>query len=347
MEGFRKIGFWQTAHLGDALLSLPVLSALKARFPEAQLHFFVRDGLQGLFADQPELARVYGFAKRGRDKSLLSSIRFGQKLGKQGFDLWISAHTSLRSAIVAYLAGSPRRIGYDSPWFNRLAYTDAVPRRFAELAEIERLFELVRPLGIAPPIPEPRLTLPKAAQEAAAGLWKRHDLAGRTVLGLHPGSTWPTKRWPAERFGAVARFAARSGARVLVFGGQAERRLAAEVVAAAGGEQGGLVLDLAGQMSLPELAAVIGRLSVFLCNDSGPMHLAWIQGVPLVALFGPTTRGLGFFPRGAGSAVLEIDLPCRPCGLHGHASCPLHHHDCLRLIQPERVWTTLAPRLGP
>ena len=78
------------------------------------------------------------------------------------------------------------------------------------------------------------------------------------------------------------------------------------------------VTNLAGKLDLPRLAAYLGRLDAYLSNDSGPMHLAWTQDVPLVALFGPTVKKLGFFPRGANSTVMEAaDVPCRPCGLHG------------------------------
>ena len=199
MHAFRKIGVWQTAFLGDAVLTLPMLRALADRCPGAEIHLFVRGGLESLFQTQPELAGVHGFAKRGAQKSLLSGLRLGRDIGGQGFDLWISAHASLRSAMIAAATGIPRRIGYDRPWFNRLAYTDTVNRRFSELEEVERLMELLTPLGLDGPTPKARLVLPGEARDAASAFW-RERCGNAPVLGIHPGSTWPTKCWPVEYF---------------------------------------------------------------------------------------------------------------------------------------------------
>ncbi len=346
MHEFRKIGVWQTAFLGDAVLTLPMLRALGDRYPGAEIHLFVRAGVEPLFAAQPGLAGVHGFAKRGAQKSMLSGLRLGRDIGAQGFDLWISAHASLRSAMVAGATGIPRRIGYDSPWFNRLAYTDTVPRRFDELEEVERLLQLLNPLGISGPAPKAPLVLPQSARDAADAFWRATCGRG-PVLGVHPGSTWPTKCWPAEYFSYIVARAARAGAQVLVFAGPGEEAVAAQVVAGAGATgRADAVVNLAGALSLPELAAYLGRVDACLTNDSGPMHLAWAQDTPLVALFGPTVRELGFFPRGENSTVMEVPLSCRPCGLHGPRKCPLGHHDCMRTLTPDAVWAALAPKLG-
>lgn len=108
---------------------------------------------------------------------------------------------------------------------------------------------------------------------------------------------------------------------------------------------GAKIINLAGKLSLAELAAYFQRLACLVCNDSGPMHLAWTQGVPVTAIFGPTVRDLGFTPRGENSHVVEIDLPCRPCGLHGHKDCPLKHHKCMALIKPDKVWEYVKKEL--
>jgi len=347
MNGFRRIGLWQTAFLGDAILSLPLIQAVKARFPEAELHLFVRAGVEGLFSAQRELSSVRPFAKRGAQKGVLAAANLGRELAREGFDLWISPHASLRSALVARSVGAPVRIGYSRPWWNQLAYTHLVDRRFDELQEIERLMQLVLPLGMEAVAPKPRLDLPPEAVARAAAIFSA--LPAGPKLGLHPGSTWPTKCWPEEYFADIARRALAAGAVVLLFAGPGEEALAARIAAAAthaaGGAAGRLV-NLAGQLDIPALAAALGRLDACLTNDSGPMHLAWVQDTPLCALFGPTTRQLGFFPRGENSRVLEQSMDCRPCGLHGHTACPQKHHQCMRDITPDRVWDVLKGMLG-
>ena len=345
MERIRKIGVWQTAFLGDAVLTLPMLAALNDHFPDAEVHFFVRAGFETLFSEQPGLAGVHGFDKRGAQKSLPAAVRYGREIGGQGYDLWIGTHKSLRSALVAAATGIPRRIGYHSPWFNRLAYTDVVDRCFDELDEIERLFQLVRPLGITAPSGETGLVPPASAVRAASDFWAYH-CGDAPVLGIHPGSTWPTKCWPVNYFSEIVSRATEAGAQVLVFGGPGEEDVAARVVAGGSSASRSRIVNLAGKLSLPELAAYFGRLDACLTNDSGPMHLAWVQNVPLVAAFGPTVRSLGFFPRGKNSTVAEIPLDCRPCGLHGPRKCPQDHHDCMRKLTPDMVWELLRPKLA-
>ena len=344
MQEYKKIGVWQTAFLGDAVLTLPLLRALKDRFPDAEIHFFVRNGVEPVFQGQPEITTVRPFAKRGKQKSLNAAVRLGWEIGQENFDLWISAHTSLRSAFVSMATGIGRRIGYGSPWFNRLAYTETVDRRFDELMEIERLMELVRPLGIEGPAPRAGLVLPPDVRADADEYWHQAGFEG-PVLGIHPGSTWPTKCWPTAYFSDIVRRAVESGVHVLVFAGPGEEEVADQVICGALADPS-RVTNLAGKLDLPRLAAYLGRLDAYLTNDSGPMHLAWTQDVPLVALFGPTVKRLGFFPRGANSTVMETEVSCRPCGLHGPRKCPQGHFRCLMELTPDRVWEALRVKLG-
>ena len=344
---FRKIGLWQTAFLGDAVLTLPFIQALKARYPDAEIHFFVRAGLEKLFCAQRELTSVRPFAKRGSQKGLFAARALGNELSLEGFDLWISPHASLRSAYLARCVGAPVRIGYQSPWYNWLAYTHLVDRRFDQLEEIERLFQLGGPLGIFAdkntPAPLPRLDLPPEAIARADEIYAGLPKGPR--LGIHPGSTWPTKCWPREHFAEIARRALAAGVVVLLFAGPGEEDLAAHIATSANDNSGRLI-NLGGMLTIPALAACLARLDACLTNDSGPMHLAWAQNVPLAACFGPTVRSLGFFPRGQNSRVLETQLDCRPCGLHGHKACPLGHHNCMKDIRPDQAWDLLRPMLG-
>lgn len=344
----RRICVWNTAFLGDAVLTLPLLQAVKTAWPEAALDFWVRPGLEHLFAGHPLLHAVLPAAKRGANRGPAGLLRLSRALREGRYDLMLCAHTSPRSALAALGSGIPLRVGYKGGPLSRLAFHQTVDRAFTRLAEIERLLRLLEPLGLPPADPWPRLVLPEGARQRMAALWHEHALDNTPVLGLHPGSVWPTKRWPAGRFGSVAALALRAGLRVLVLAGPGEESLAQELVETARREAPEAfpgLLDLSGRLSLPELAACIARLDCYLCNDSGPLHLAWPQGVPVVALFGPTVRELGFFPRGEHSTVLERPLPCRPCGKHGGLRCPEGHHACMLELEPEAVWAAVQQRL--
>ena len=342
---------WNTAFLGDAVLTLPLIETLHEAYPDSAIHFWVRKGFGPLFAGHPAISKVYEYDKRGAEAGGFSALRLGRFLGRMRYSLWLSAHSSLRSALLARWSSAKIRIGYTQPRCNAWFYTHTVDRRFAELEEIERLEQLLQPLALTTsPRKWPRIVLPQAAQEKAATLFA--SLApgsGTPVLGVHPGSTWGTKRWPTEYFADIAARAIDAGAKVMLFAGPGEEAMAQELrqLLAQRFSPSGMaaLMDLSGTLSLTELAACLGRLTCYLTNDSGPMHLAWAQGTPVTALFGPTVRKLGFFPRGEQSSVMELPLECRPCGLHGPQTCPLGHHHCMRRLLPDMVWPDVEKKL--
>ena len=339
-----SIAVWNTAFLGDAILPLPLLQSLRRGYPEATIHFWVRAGFKTLFAAHPAVNAVFEYDKRGSEKGIFQAARLGRKLAKERYSLWIAAHGSLRSALIARWSNAARRIGYSEPRVNSWFYTHTVPRRFSERDEIERLLALLDPLHLAERESWPRIVLPDTVRTEAAELLS--SVRGLPLLGMHPGSVWGTKRWPTAYFAAIGREALRHGARVVLFGGPGEEQQAAEVRAELRGEiRNNNLLDLSGALSLPLLAGVIGLLDCYLTNDSGPMHLAWPQNVPVTALFGPTVRELGFFPRGEKADVMEIPLECRPCSLHGPTECPRGHHRCMRDLTPDTVWPGVRAKL--
>lgn len=344
----QRICVWNTAFLGDAILTLPLIASLKKGFPDSEIDFWVRPGLEELFEAQPELSQVLPAAKRGASRGIGGLLQLALELRRGFYDLLICAHTSPRSALAALGSGATLRVGYRTGLFSQLAFHRQVQRKFKELEEIERLLELLKPLNLPIVSRWPRLILPDGVREEVAAFRAREGLTQVPVLGLHPGSVWPTKRWHPQNFGRVAALAAKAGARVLLFAGPGEEPLAKMVMQSArkaSPRAFDACVNMAGRLSLAQLAAHIGLLDCYLCNDSGPMHLAWTQETPLVAIFGPTSRKLGFYPRGKSSQVIERTLDCRPCGKHGSRRCRLGTHACMRGIEPEEVWQAVRPKL--
>ena len=338
---FSRIGVWQTAFLGDAVLTLPLLHSFRRAYPEAGLVYFVRKGLKPLFQPQPGI-EVEEFDKYGRDSGVSGLLRQMNRVRKHRFDLWVSPHASFRSSLIARSSGALVRVGYDHAWFTRTAYTHHVNRRFDSLEEIERVLQLLKPLGLEPSGSWPRLVLDPESKKTAADFWKQN--ISRPVLGIHPGSTWATKKWPVEYFARVVDLVRENqDVQVMLFAGPGEEPLAEDLLARV--KNSDRVINMTGRLDLPGLAAFLERIECYLCNDSGPMHLAWVQNTSVVAVFGPTTRKLGFFPRGKHSLVLEADLACRPCGLHGSRHCPEGHHRCMLDIKPETVFQVIKEKI--
>jgi heptosyltransferase-2 len=322
----------QTSFLGDSLLTLPLLRRLKESLPGARVSVLTLPKNAGVFRNSPWVDEVILDDKRGAHGGLRGPWRIAAELRARGFDLAVIPHRSFRSALVAWLAGIPRRVGFAAS-AGRFLLTDAVP--FAWLThDLERNLALARPLGgeskasasegryVAPPPVSPAL----AARLVEAGV-----APGARLAGVHPGAAWETKRWLPERFAELCRRLKAEGLTPVLIGGPGDAALGAEIARSSG------AVNLVGKTDLEELKSLMGRLSLFVTNDSGPMHLAAAAGVPVVAIFGATTRELGFFPYGSGHLVVEAPLACRPCGLHGAKSCPEGHFLCMRLLSVDAV----------
>ncbi|MBI5629427.1 MAG: lipopolysaccharide heptosyltransferase II [Elusimicrobia bacterium] len=337
-----KILIVQSAFLGDTLLTLPLAKGLKALRPECTVSVLTLPQSAELFRGQPGVDEVLEDDKNGRHSGAGGLFNLSRELKGRGFDAAVIPHRSLRSAVLAWLSGIPERVGFSSS-AGRLLLTQSVPFTWL-MHDLERNLALLGPFkagALAPPRDSVYLNVGQSALEelgrrlAGAGVAQADKL-----VGVHPGSAWPTKQWLSGRFTEVCRRFSRDGVKVVLVGGPKDAAICAEIA------RESCALDWSGKTSLSELRALMGRLSLFITNDSGPMHMAAASGVPTLAIFGPTTRELGFFPYGPKHRVLEADLPCRPCGLHGSRECPHGHFLCMRLISAEEVWKNAAEMLG-
>ncbi|MBI3553651.1 MAG: hypothetical protein HY077_14230 [Elusimicrobia bacterium] len=337
-----KVLIIQSAFLGDTLLTLPLARDVKALWPGCALIVLTLEKTADLFRASPWVDEVVIDDKRGRHGGLLGPWRLKDELKGRGLAIALIPHRSFRSALIAWLADIPRRVGFSSS-AGRLLLTDAVP--FAWLMhDLERNLALLKPLdggSRASPGESVYLGRDENACRAVAERLREAGLKdGQLAVGVHPGSVWPTKRWLPERFAEICRRLRCEGFFPVLVGGAQDAELCGRIAAESG------ALDWAGRTKLEELKGLMPRLALFLTNDSGPMHLAAGCGVPTLAVFGATTRELGFFPYGAAHRVIEADLACRPCRLHGGRSCPEGHFLCMKLITTEQVWEAAKAMLA-
>ncbi|HVE13187.1 MAG TPA: lipopolysaccharide heptosyltransferase II, partial [Elusimicrobiota bacterium] len=332
----------QTSFLGDTLLTLPLARRVKEVLPGCRLTVLTRPQTAEVFRSSPWVDEVIEDDKRGRHRGVGGLFSLAQGL-RGRFDLALVAHRSFRSALMVWLARVPFRIGFSSStgWFffhRTVLFSWAMP-------ELERNLGLLLPLSPGLKAAGADSIYLRGRAEAAKEvdrLLASPRPAEAPLVGLHPGSAWQTKRWLPERFAALARrLMAERGARVVLLGGPEDAELCRRIAADAPG-----CVDAAGKTTLPQLMELVGRLELLVTNDSGPMHVAAASGVPTLALFGPTTRELGFFPYGEGHRVIEKDLDCRPCGLHGARACPEGHFLCMRLISVSEVFDAASEMLG-
>ncbi|MFH1620451.1 MAG: glycosyltransferase family 9 protein [bacterium] len=335
----RKICVFQTAFLGDAVLTLSLLRKIKEILPGSEVHVVCLPQTKDIFLSCRQVNEIITDDKRssGFFQTLFSLI---QKLKALHPDTAILCHRSFRSSLAARLALIPERVGFGgSP--GSIFLTRKVPFSWL-LHDLERNLTLLTPFAPHSLHPEKKGEIPSLKISITERLAKAGISGTDTLAGIHPGSVWATKRWLPERYAEVIKKLSANGIRTVLLGDGKDGQWNAGITRMASGS----CLDWTGRTTLAELMALMPNLSLFITNDSGPMHVATAFGVPTLAIFGPTTRELGFFPYGEGHRVMEKKLRCRPCGLHGGRKCPRSHFLCMRLITADEVFQAAEEMLG-
>jgi heptosyltransferase-2 len=332
---WKKVLLLQTSFLGDTVLTLPLISEIKRRFPSSHLTVICSPLAGELLQSHPDIDEIIADDKKGADKGLKGLWRKSRMLKRKGYSLALTPHKSLRSALLLYLAAIPYRVGFRQSrgWF----LFHARAHRRAERHDVERTLSILEPFGIEPKDCQRSLSLPLIPEyhDAVARLLDSLSIkADKLLIGINPGSVWPTKRWSATGFSQLIQLLKQKyDCEVLLFGGPEDLPIVSQIqdlchYAA---------VNLVGKLALHHLPSALSACRVLVTNDSGPMHIAVARNVPTVAIFCATTPALGFYPYSANAIVLEKELACRPCASHGGRRCPLGTEDCIRLIPPERV----------
>jgi len=327
---YNKILVRATNWVGDAVMSLPALRAIRQSFPNAEISILAKPWVADLYGREPFCDRLIPYAPRAwREK-----WRAARDLAAERFDCAILLQNAFEAAAVAFAARIPERIGYarDGRGF-LLTRAIAVPRP-GEIPRHERFYylELLRRAGIIDGLPENdciRLDGAGAARQAGIARFSAIGL-GDTVIGMSPGAAYGNaKRWLPERFAETANRVARElGASVAIFGSKDERELCSAIAGAISAP----VKNFAGETSLAEFIDLAAACRVYLTNDSGGMHVASALGVPTVAIFGATddtTTG----PTGPLARVVREPVECSPCLKR---ECPIDHR-CMTRVSADRV----------
>lgn len=341
----------QTAFLGDVILALPLVRALRGAAPGAVIDIVVAPRAAPVLEGDPDLGETIVYDKHGADAGLGGFRRIRRRLRQGGYGWAVVPHRSIRSALLAATAGIPARVGFDRSAGRRL-FTAVVPYQ-KNLHEVDRNLSLLGPLGLpfrrnessagAPPLLPVLDHRSREAEEFLRGAFGPGEQG--TIVTIAPGTPWATKRWPADRFAALAAGLAARGHRVVVLGGREDAALCREVAGASGG--GARVADAGGRLPIRAAAELIRRCALLIGNDSAPLHLAAGVGTPAIAIFGATVPEFGFGPAGSAGRVVELGgLWCRPCSAHGGRRCPVGSFDCMTGIGVPRVLETASEMLS-
>ena len=360
---FRKILLIKLSAVGDVVHTLPVLNKLRRRYPNAQIDWLVTPAIGELLRHNPAITNVIEFTRDvrpgrwglGRLDAVMNYLRLAAKLRATRYDLVVDMHGQSRTAVLALATGALARVGFDRPrarvwkaserqfptqtrkhaWQGAregswLAYTHAIPVPTLEQHAVDRYLNIAPLLGLDGGPADFSFPIPQKANARIDAMLDRYEIAAAKLVVMAPGTIWETKQWRCEAFAEVARAFLQKGVAVTLIGSKRERAVCDDVAALAPG-----AVNLSGETTLSELAALIRRATICVTNDSGPMHLAVALGRPVVSVFGPTDP-IWIGPYHRQDAVLQAKIPCAPCYLRQLSRCP-NHHMCMEGISAQMV----------
>jgi len=336
-RAYSKILIRATNWVGDAVMSLPAIRAVSSRFPKAEITVLARPWVADLYARETAVHHLIPYAVPPGWRGIGDKLRTVKTLRHERFDCAILLQNAFEAAAIAWLAGIPRRIGYDRDGRGALLTNPVSLPRPGEIPRHERFYylEMLRRAGLIDALPETdavHLEGADAARREGARRFDERNIAS-PVIGISPGAAYGTaKQWLPERFAEAAiHLAGLEAASVVVFGSRSERDLCETVVGRIS-QTGVAARNLAGETTLGEFIELAAACRVFLTNDSGAMHIASALGVPTVAVFGATddtTTG----PTGTLARVVREPVDCSPCLLR---ECPIDHR-CMTRVPAARV----------
>ena len=345
IENIKRIVVRGTNWVGDSVMTVPALRALRRLVPDAEITLAIRPWAKGLFADADFIDELLIYDRKG-----ISSVigQIGQWRQRR-FDLAILFQNAFEAALIPFMAGIPFRFGYATE-ARQFLLTNPLPRPewrasrhevFYYLYLIAALEQLLAGTNsVCDNEPDTALYLSDSRKaEALAMLHTSGIKKNRTLVAICPGSiNSRAKRWPAERYAALAdRLIATSRAEVLLIGSKEEQDVSNDVVSQM--KQKPIVLT--GKTSLDQVTAVLGVVDLVVTNDTGPAHIAAALGSPTLVIFGPTNP-LTTRPFSPVAEILRHPPDCAPCMLR---DCPIDHR-CMTAITVDEVFDRAAVLLN-
>ena len=304
-------------HLGDLTLTTPFIRALREAAPDSHITMLVDEKLKDVVLHNPCLDEVITIDKKGRDNSILALLSCAHNLGKMQFDILINLHPNERCSFICAMTKVGKRTGCTNwlfkPWFDVLTQlgVNELKHRGLEI-------------------------FPGSENKAFADtFWKEHGIMPEDKLvGFNIGSAVETKRWAPERFAEVADTLEGKGYRSVFFGGTMDEEMVREAVS----HMRTKPVIATGHFSIGQLAAAMRRCSLIVTNDSGPMHVAISQRVPIVAMYGPSHPDL-YGPYTRLATIVTAEPPCPGCaaGMKHHCDDPQYNMRCMKELTVKQV----------
>ena len=329
-----------TNWIGDVVMTLPAITAVREAYPEARISILVKPWVADLLRISPDVDEVIVYERPGVHEGIGGLFRLVRELKTKKFDMAILLQNAIEAAIIAWLARIPVRAGYNTDGRGIFLTHSAIrSKEILRVHQVEYYLGMLKALGLGAGRKDVRLLIGEEEKAFSDRILKERGIAEASLLiGLAPGATYgPAKRWYPERFASVAdRLIERFSARVLLFGSAGDHEVARSIQ----GKARNALVDLTGETTLREAISLIARCRLFVSNDSGLMHVAGALGTPTVAIFG-STNPLTTSPVGQKSIVITKNVDCSPCLKE---TCPTDFI-CMDLITADEVYNTAVALL--
>jgi heptosyltransferase-1 len=316
---------------------MPILNVLRARFPDSQISWVINRELSDLLTGHPADPKLIPFDRRG---GISDWWRLLKEIRQSKFDLVFDLQGLLRTGLMCAASGAPLRIGLQTAREgSSLACHLLLPDTSTQIPGHRRAWAIAETLGMGASRQQADISIPEVDSAWSNQLKAKSN---GPLLVIHPGARWQTKQWPIRSFSSVAVRALQDlGMSAIVVGSRGEASAAEELVQLMKNERPSRqIMNLAGQTSMKQLAALMRSADLVLSNDSGPMHLAAAMGTPVVGIFtctSPERSG----PPGDMHRLVAANVPCaasycKQCPQKGSG-----HLACFRELTPEQVWAAL------
>jgi heptosyltransferase-2 len=318
--------------IGDIILTTPLIRCLRAAFPNAQIDFLVKKEFAEVLSGNPHINNIITFDKSA-NRAELRRIRMEVIFTR--YSMIFDIQKNIRSMLIG-VGAKTGVTGFSKKLLARELLIRFKKNIYKEVKPVYlRYFEAVETLGVTYDGKGTEVFPSDQDVSLVETVLKQNNITEVTpLLVIAPGAQWENKRWPAEKFAKAADIlCSKTKAKVVLIGGVADGETCKMVQNSLKSQS----LNLAGKLSLMGSAAMLGKAALVLTNDTGMLHMAQAMKTPVVAIYGPTTRELGFFPLPEKSRVAEIEIHCRPCTQKGLHHCPEKHFRCMGEILPETV----------
>ncbi len=333
-SGKAKLLIIRFGSLGDLILMFPLLESLRRAFPEHTIDLVTKKMYAELFRDCRYIDRLITPGGDG----FYDLLHLRKNLAGERYGIIVDAHNVIRSNVIYRTLRAPEKIQIKKSQFKKTMMILGKGKSTSPPPTIiDGYNEIAARFGATPSETGPFLSLPEEYERLPSRLISSRGLDRSKLIALAPGAKWKTKQWPLDKYSELAREFIDAGYGIIITGGASEVPLGSLISRTVPS-----VLDVTGKLSILETAAMLSYCRLLVTNDSAPLHLAEAVGTPVVALYGPTVREFGYYPRLPLSIAIEKPLACRPCSRNGSRPCPLGTVECLESINPGEVIEAVA-----